>query len=261
MIIGIIVLTVVIVLIVAGYIFNWDWTGLNGYNKAKTLWDWLQLLIIPVVLTIGGFWLNQIQTSRQEQAAEQRVEVERSIARDIRRETALPDYIDKMSELLIEKNLRSSQAGDEIRIIARSRTLIALRELDADRKGSLLRFLYEARLINKDEKEGILNLTGADLSAAQLSGVDLSRAKLSGADLGVANLYGANLSDADLRGCNFGEAIMTRANLSGADLSDADLSRANLSGANLQRAKVTQEQWEKAKSLKDATMPDGSICL
>jgi hypothetical protein len=60
-------------------------------------------------------------------------------------------------------------------------------------------------------------------SRANLSGADLSWANLSRADLSGANLSGANLSRADLSG----------ANLSRADLSWANLSRANLSRADL----------------------------
>jgi hypothetical protein len=49
-----IVLIIVIALIIVGYSF--DWTGFNGNTKSgKTLWDWMQLLFIPVVLAIGGY--------------------------------------------------------------------------------------------------------------------------------------------------------------------------------------------------------------
>ncbi len=57
------------------------------------------------------------------------------------------------------------------------------------------------------------NLSGADLSGADLRYADLSGAGLSGADLRYANLSGANLSGADLSG----------ANLSGARLPDFQL--------------------------------------
>jgi len=73
------------------------------------------------------------------------------------------------------------------------------------------------------------NLSGADLSGADLYGANLSRADLSGADL-----YGANLSRADLSG-----AYLYGAYLYGADLYGADLSGANLSGANLSRADLS----------------------
>jgi ABC-type glycerol-3-phosphate transport system permease component len=38
---------VLVVLVIGGYTLNWTWTGFKG----NTLWDWLHLLILPVVLT------------------------------------------------------------------------------------------------------------------------------------------------------------------------------------------------------------------
>ena len=65
------------------------------------------------------------------------------------------------------------------------------------------------------------DLSGVDLSRANLSGANLLNADLSDAELSGANLSGANLYNADLRG----------ANLSGANLLNADLSGVDLSGA------------------------------
>ncbi len=32
----------------------------NGeYHRAKTLWDWVELFILPIVLAIGAWWLNK----------------------------------------------------------------------------------------------------------------------------------------------------------------------------------------------------------
>ena len=67
---------------------------------------------------------------------------------------------------------------------------------------------------------------------ANLSGADLSRANLYRANLSWADLREANLSGADLSGVN-----LSRANLSGADLSGVNLYRANLSRADLSGAK------------------------
>ena len=66
---------------------------------------------------------------------------------------------------------------------------------------------------------------------ADLSGADLSKADLSRADLSGANLRQANLSKADLSGANLSEANLSWADLSEANLSWADLSWADLSGA------------------------------
>ena len=297
LVVGAMVLLVgVVVLIIAGYLFKWDWTGFNEqrgpnilqYQPAKTLWDWLQLLgvlAIPVAVVLGVAWF----TTKQGQVSD-------AENKDNQREAALQAYIDNMLELLLAKNLRSSTEDEEVQKIARVRTLTVLRRLDAERKGSVLQFLQESGLIGKDKR--VINLTGANLiganlsganlsgvylSRADLSGADLSKANLSGvvlsgADLSLANLIGANLSGvylsgADLSGVYLSGAYLflanlSKANLSGAglyeaNLSLANLSKANLSGANLGKANlrgalVTPEQLTATKLLQGVTMPDGS---
>ncbi len=110
--------------------WGWDWTGFNRYTDPelrpnqqyrpeKTLWDWLQLLIVPLVLAVGGFWLSQIQKKTEQ----------RSTA-DNQRETALQAYIDKMSELLLKEHLGELTVNSElkseyeqVRNVARVRTI------------------------------------------------------------------------------------------------------------------------------------------
>ena len=38
-----------------GYLFGWKWTGL----PKQTFWDWLALLIVPIVLAIGGYLFSR----------------------------------------------------------------------------------------------------------------------------------------------------------------------------------------------------------
>lgn len=199
-----------------------EWTGFGNYisplvqdnqyfQRSKTLWDVLELLIIPLVLAAGVIWLN-----RQERKAEQ------VIAENRIRESTLQAYLDNMTTLLLERNLRSSEPYSEVSSVARSRTLTALRTLDGERKGILIKFLYETALI--DKKQIVIDLYGADLRGA--------------------HLYWANLAGAQLLGCYMDNAILLRANLTDADLSNsvlygADLHYANLSGANLERSNIS----------------------
>ena len=88
-----------IVAIILAYIFNINVPGLRG----KTLWDWLQLLIIPAVLAVGGYIFNYTISRNERNAADQRNQTEREIAQDNQREAALQEYIDKMSELLLHE--------------------------------------------------------------------------------------------------------------------------------------------------------------
>src|SRR6476661_1516326 len=82
------------------------------------------------------------------------------------------------------------------------------------------------------------NLSGANLRSADLSGADLSGANLRSADLSGADLSGADLRSADLIGAYLISAYLIGAYLIGANLSGANLSGANLSGANLRSANL-----------------------
>jgi hypothetical protein len=217
---GIIVtLVVVLLLIRAGYGYHWTGFGQSKVNDnvqpAKTLWDWLSLLIIPLVLAVGGYWFNHSENSRSRKMADKRADTDQKIA-DERRETdqkiaeqrrhedALQTYLDKIGELLLHKDnpLRESKVGDKVRTLARARTLALLAgwlsERDDDRKRSVLQFLYESDLIGKDRS--VLDLRDANLFGAFLNYINLSAADLSGAWLGDAKLYKANLREANLRG-------------------------------------------------------------
>jgi hypothetical protein len=86
------------------------------------IWDWLELLIIPVVLGLSAFWFNN-QARKSEQA----------ISRDQVREDALRRYLDRISELVLDKNLWKSKQDDAVRATARARTFTVLRSLDGYR--------------------------------------------------------------------------------------------------------------------------------
>lgn len=196
------------------------------------------------MLAIGGFWLSQIQKSNEQRTTT-----------DNQREAALQEYINKMSELLLVSQLRGSAENDEVRKIARARTLTVLHRLDANRKGSLLQFLHESDLTSIiDLSEA--DLKGANLRTRYLAGASLYAANLEGADLSFAYLgASSNKRKTNLIGANLSKATLYYANLNGANLSEADLSGASLVGAvlddvNLKNAKVTDELLAKAKSFK-----------
>jgi hypothetical protein len=133
-----ILLVVVIALILAVHWFGWDWTGLTSatgptlqpneqYRPAKTLWDWLQLLIVPLVLAIAALLFNLANSRTERQIAKDRSEQDRQIAKqryeqdqqiakqhyeqdqqtalDKQREDLLQAYLDRIAELLLEKQL------------------------------------------------------------------------------------------------------------------------------------------------------------
>ena len=208
----------------------------------------MELLIIPLVLAIGAYYLNRSERN-----------TDREISTDRQKEEALQTYLDQMADLLLKKNLRTSE-NEEVRNVGRTRTLTVLRGLDKTRKGIVLKYLHEAGLVAKEKT--IISLRGADLSGAFFWEANLVEADLRGADLRGADLSDADLSDADLSNANLNDAYLSfsllfRTNLSGADLSSVHLMHtffvgANLSGANLSGANLSDA------NLSGATMPDGT---
>ena len=251
----------------AGYRYAPDWTGFGEYQtpsepdveRARRLWDWLELLIVPFVLALGVWWLDRRQKKMEREFEQARLEKDREIAREKRQDATLEAYFDRMAALLLEEGLRDSEAGDEVRKIARTRTLAVVRRLDGKRKAEVVRFLHEAELIQVDSP--IVSLRGADLSGAGLYKADLRGtnlrgaglweanlgwALLRGADLSGANLRGADLSESDLGRANLREAFLGGADLQGADLQGADLQGVNLVGAFLREANLFEADLREA---------------
>jgi uncharacterized protein YjbI with pentapeptide repeats len=290
------------ILIYIGYGLQWTGFGPRRTGDSalppKTLWEWLQLLIIPAMLAIGVFLLNQRQRQHEVQIQQAQKEREETAAIQRAQDEALRAYLDQMSNLMVDREMRKKPDDPDLRRLAQARTLAILLGLDKDRKRRPLKLIYELSLIMKEEP--ILNLKNAgldtadlseitlhdaclrevDLRLANLSGADLKGSDLGGADLRGANLSNANLSDTVLVGANllpYDETQPAKLNapnlLNGADPSDidssndhltptnlggADLSNADLSGAYLTGAGVSEEQLATCKSLQGATMPDGS---
>jgi uncharacterized protein YjbI with pentapeptide repeats len=276
-------------IIVLGYILPGEWGGFTEYTTPKsdaveyhprrTLWDLLSLLVIPAVLLIAGALFTQREREKDDRLARERAEVDRELAekraekdRELAatdlRDAALREYFDRMSDLLLNYKLAISSAEDPVRDVARTRTLTILRTLsgDSERKGSVVRFLYEAELIKGDTP--VIELGGADLGKAGLQRASLQRANLRGtllqeADLPWADLQGADLRKANLQDAKLPWADLREARLQGAYLYEANLQEAYLQGANLQQANLPRANLRKARlqvaDLQGAVLQDADL--
>lgn len=212
-----------------------EWTGFGAYKlekdsyRAKKLWDWFQLLIIPGFLAVGVWVLNKLQKK-----AEQELETDRQ------RQTAMESYFDNMTELLLERELRNKESV-EARMIARTRTLAMFKLLDVGRKAQVLQFIYELSLIDKDP---IIDLNGANLEGVDLEGASLRGAELRGVHFNKANLTYVNFTEADLRGSSFEGADFSFANLTKANLTQAKLGNTKRKETKLLDTTFTQTAWE-----------------
>jgi uncharacterized protein YjbI with pentapeptide repeats len=221
----------------------------------KSIWDWLDLsakLTIPIVVVaatiVFGWWQGQLADSQHYQ--------DQLNAQDQQRATTLQTYIANIQDLLLNHNLLGDSPlpkndADEVAIkevqeLARARTLNALQGLDPHRKGVLLKFLFEAKLIGYLDSSTqkihppIIILTSADLTQTDLTSADLAHTSFTGAFLNGAFLDSATLTHADLTG--------------------ATLNGTTLSGANLQGSNVTQQQLNQVISCRRAILPAGLTC-
>jgi hypothetical protein len=244
----------VAVFIVAAYRRRWEWTGFAGSaaegRESKTLWDWLQLLVIPLALAAVAFVLNIAQSSREQQREDQRANIAQILALDQRREDALAAYLRQMSDLLLQHKLSSPSRG-RVLTVARTFTLSVLPRLDGKRKGQVLQFLAESRLVDTtDPTSPVLNLDGADLRAVVLHDVFIHGvfrgADMRGADFRDASLYEADLARTKLGRAHFDGAQLRGVSLFAADLRRASFRRALIDGGDFDSACLTRVSFNDA---------------
>jgi uncharacterized protein YjbI with pentapeptide repeats len=248
----------------------------------KTGWDWLDLmakLAIPLILGIATLLfsiqqahLADLQHQSDQKLAQQQHEADQQSTLDQERQATLVTYLNNMRDLLLNRGLLTSKPNDEIRVIARTETLSAMRQLDGKRNSILVEFLQEASLIGADFTTGeekdhnIVSFDQADMSSIDLSGTglifaDLSNAYLKSTNLSNASLSGANLYQAYLGGTNLSGAILSSTNLRGAYLESANLRGAYLDNADLSFAtNLTQQQLDQVYTCQGATLPPGLTC-
>jgi uncharacterized protein YjbI with pentapeptide repeats len=216
-----------------------DWTGFGESIKddkkeaAKTLWDWLDLLIIPFAIGLIGWAFSQIEKAKTNKRDEESSQNE-----------VLESFLNTITNLIIDNRLHNDPTQQSL-AIARARINIAVNNLNGHRKGQVLQFLYESDLIDIEPK---LRILGVNLQNAVLDEIVLGKSEIKGAYFNFASIQNANLNGAILIGCDFSYANLSKSlvkdvdlsysNLTGAKLQDMDLTSVNLEGANLTEANL-----------------------
>lgn len=249
-IIIIVIISVLLSLLIYNAVFPYgspNWMGLKFYSdnnqlEVRKLWDWLDLLIVPLSLIFLGWIYQAYEKSKTERKEKENQQNE-----------ILDSYFRTISELINKWNLLDKTQNNESRIIARTRTIVAVENLEGERKGQILQFLFESNLID-DEK---LNILGANFREVQASGIVLRNTTIKGVHFCDSNFKNTFLDGSSFISCNFSNtnfngASMENTNLGYSDLSyckltNIDLTRVNFEGANLNYAdlsnsKITQSQ-------------------
>jgi len=240
--------------------------------------DWLQLLVIPIILALLGWFITWYNNAQQQKLADNK-----------QRDVVLTQYIQNMKELLLDKNhaLRESKENDVSRDVARALTTTTLQQLTSDEdkngqnkhKASVLLFLSLSNLIktqcpqNKDKPqqcdeswlknhyrfwsehqelrlESPIVMLGSALLGGDIdfSGADLKEGYLEESDLNSVNLSNANLTGAYLKRANLAATRLDNANFKNAQLGGAQLFQAYLFNAkNLTNKQIKSAcNWEEA---------------
>jgi hypothetical protein len=182
--------------------------------RGMSLREGVELFLLPVTLALITVVFAWQQDERQrdleaklaknaQKIENKRAEAEQDLLTQRAQDEALQAYLDQMSHLLLEKDLRNPKEGSEVRMLARADTLTLLERIGSDRRSAVLQFLVESDLVNaKTDAEPIISLADANLMGAKmfepnLRSADLSHADLENAKLRRANLKYANLNKAD----------------------------------------------------------------
>lgn len=242
------------------------WKDLFGERK---LWDWMQLLIVPVML---GYLSLNLKSSYEVNQTD--------IAKQKNREEVLTRYLDTIMELSRDFDLIKN-AKDEISeikdkernnkelsemesyfyaneinkkelgivcnphedvgpILARSITMVALESLSEPKsteqyntvKSLIVDVLFQANLI--DKTHAIVSLQKADLTKA-----DMSRKYFPGTCFDSVFFNQSKLESAQLNGGKVIRSIFDSAKLGGINLDNADLRGSRFINADLQGANLT----------------------
>ncbi|CCI22031.1 membrane hypothetical protein [Microcystis aeruginosa PCC 9809] len=236
-------------------ISNFKW---SGFQK-KSFWDWLQLLIVPLMLALGAFYLNSAADFRDYQIAQERKQQE-----------ILTDYFSKMQDLIVETKKIKETSGykeshpkdQEVMLLpefsstAQALTLSVLEQLDGKRKGKVITYLAESQLItitvdnNKPSTQPEIKLDGANLDdielgnngprnslnenemtiidQIQIKNANMKRANLSGLRSRHSELRGSYLENASLKNVYFTGSTMTASRFINGQITDVDFTGVDL---------------------------------
>lgn len=222
-----------------------EWMGFVTYDKntneqdVKKLWDWLDLLIIPLSIAIIG-WIYK----ENEKLRDSKKEFEN------KQNETLDSYFRVISDLIIKSHLLDNKLNSESKIIARTRTIVAIENLNSERKGQVLQFLHESNLINN-----VIELLGANFKSSEVSGIVLRNTTIKGVYFCDSKFIKSYLDNSDLTSCDFtntdfSDSSMQNTNLSYTKLINCKLVNIDLTTVNFEGVDLTNADLSNSKILK-----------
>ena len=188
-------------------------------------------LIIAALPTIVFGVFTIVFTLKQDASATAAREQDQRQADEINRRTIFKEYIDDMTELLLDRDHDANIT--KILLHIRVQTLTVVQNLDVNQKRDVIVFLYENRLLRSDEFPHV------DLHGANLSGMKFWSSSTVACLLPFLYLPGTYLENVIFDGCLLTDAVFDDASLSAAkflkcSIANTKFMNSNLTGAQFQ---------------------------
>ena len=191
---------------------SWEKPAGWEVQPSKTVWDWLQLLIVPAMLVAVAVGYNAEASSREHHREDHRIKEDRALARSGQEDATLLSYFTQMDDLMLNGKVVLSEPPSASAAVALNLTRAVIRRVHGRRRAEVLLFLKTAGLWPSLVDRGLTNL-----------GIDLR-----GLDFSDTVLRDLSLKDVDLRDARFDGATLIRVDFTGADLRGTSFRKANL---------------------------------
>ncbi len=216
------------------YLYDQPWTGFGKgvgnnvqSNSPKTLWDWLELIIVPISLSLIAWFFKKSE-----------IKTEKAISLEKNREGELYSFYDYVQNIHFSTDLNDNRTKEMVSVLASARAKVIIGNLDVKRKASFIKFLYEVGFINIDGP--IIVFDRPDFSGINLDNNSLFKMTIRGADFSNSSFEFSTLSFSIFSGSCFSKssfyfAQLQRAYFDWCEVDSADFSHANLEKASLGR--------------------------
>jgi uncharacterized protein YjbI with pentapeptide repeats len=179
-------------------------------------------------------------------------------------------FIAYMSDIsiLLKENNGTLTANPTLAVIARAKTITAIRQLDVSLKTYIVQFLYEAKQLTSGANP--LDLSDAELNEVDftinntfhrnLRNLSLAGAFLRNSTFSYRDLTNADFSDADLTNARFIGCVLDSADLSHTIIVKTDFSKARLIGARFDKTQARRTVFRNTIAI-NATFTEGDMEL
>jgi uncharacterized protein YjbI with pentapeptide repeats len=228
------------------------------FEPPKTIWDLLDLLIVPLALAAGAAYLDLSNKKRQFAIEEERL-----------KDARYRNYLSSMEKLILEHGLLEQNPESSCQYLAQAYTRDVIKEINGMRIGELLDFLESYRLDLIDPERPQISLRGLRFKKAIMSFRNIRRVNLAEVILHrsewnkctcdeiyapYAKFFRATIHKANFNNCNFENVEFKYSDLrdtifDSCKLNGADFFRTNLTGTVFKNCELRNVNWEKSKGL------------